>query len=568
MKGKQPLKEQMDNLIPKLRQIDNHALSKADVHTKQMYMYLLAAIAFEDRKVSDKEKRYLQALCNGIKEIEYKTIISGIDRIGDNLEYTLKVLEQNNLGLWLFIDALILCRLDSEITEKESELLGSLADSLKLTLKEVSFCLKMATIILSQDEALLYEMIAEVPKDFPFYALLETYTSSWFEAKFSFAEELAEGRVLKGKYFIHKPVRLSGERELKDIELVFAEGTSITIEKDAKLKIIGSQLNQAEIICSEKSSLDLSGCNFSGGKGIYSGINSFLSVSQCRFDNIGIASDKASKIELDEVIFENFTDKRAMSLTNCMNVVIKKSKFISCGFDPKNTKKEEGGALLISGCAILIDTCQFENCTASGNGGAISIWETGYGIKDSKFFQCKSGLNGGAMVVHDTFYLDSKKHGIPSLISLVYGIHNSDSNRGNSVPISIDVEFVGCEAANFGGAVMSYTRNLRFFNCLFEKCSAAQKGGGVTVMGYELGNSYNRFFACNFVENTAAEGSGLWMQRFRCGNKSVFMIEDPEMVNNDIRDSIFHKCRTNHIHGKNSDNIPNCSLNKQNTFTN
>mgnify|MGYP002682145394 FL=1 len=110
----------------------------------------------------------------------------------------------------------------------------------------------------------------------------------------------------------------------------------------------------------------------------------------------------------DEVIFENFTDKRAMSLTNCMNVVIKKSKFISCGFDPKNTKKEEGGALLISGCAILIDTCQFENCTASGNGGAISIWETGYGIKDSKFFQCKSGLNGGAMVVHDTFYLDSK----------------------------------------------------------------------------------------------------------------------------------------------------------------
>lgn len=61
MKGKQPLKEQMDNLIPKLRQIDNHALSKADVHTKQMYMYLLAAIAFEDRKVSDKEKRYVES---------------------------------------------------------------------------------------------------------------------------------------------------------------------------------------------------------------------------------------------------------------------------------------------------------------------------------------------------------------------------------------------------------------------------------------------------------------------------------------------------------------------------
>jgi len=206
MKDKQPLEEQLDNLIPKLQQIDNHALSKADLHTKELYMNLLAAIAFEDRKVSEKEKRFLHALCNGIKEIEYKTMISGIDRIGDHLEEALKVIEKNNLKFWLFIDALILCRLDSEITDKESALLGSLADSLKLTPKEVSLCLKLATIILSQDEALLYELITEVPDGFPFYALHEAYNSPWFEAKLSFAEDLAEGLELTGKYFIHKPV--------------------------------------------------------------------------------------------------------------------------------------------------------------------------------------------------------------------------------------------------------------------------------------------------------------------------------------------------------------------------
>lgn len=559
MKDKQSLKEQLDNVNTKLQQIDNHALAKADTHTKELYMNLLAAIAFEDRKVSEKEERFLHALCNGIKEIEYKTMISGIDRIGDVLEEALKVIEKDNLKFWLFIDALILCRLDSEITEEESELLGSLADSLKLTPDEATFCLKLATVILSQDEALLYEMVAEVPKGFPFYALQAAYTSSWVEAKLSFAEDFAKGRELKGKYFIHKPVSISGERELKDIELVFGEGTNITIEKDAKLKITDSKLNQAEIICSEQSSLTLSNCSLSGGQGIYAGIKSTLSISQCRFEDIGISSDKASNIEFDEVIFENLIDKRAMSLNKCMNVKLKKSKFISCGYGIENAVKEEGGALLIKDCAILIDTCHFENCTASGDGGAISFWESGYGVKDSKFIRCKSGINGGAMVVHDTLQV---KNELKSLLGFVVS-----GGTGSGVPRSVDVDFFECTAANYGGAVMSYTRELRFANCLFEKCSALHRGGGVTVIDSDLKEPYTRFFACRFVENKAKYGNGLWMARFRCGDDSSLFTYDPEIVTNDIRDSTFHMCTTNHIHGKNSDGKSNCSLNKQNTFT-
>ena len=530
MKDKQPLKEQMDNLIPKLQQIDNHALSKADVHTKELYMNLLAAIAFEDRKVSEKEKRFLHALCNGIKEIEYKAMISGIDRIGDHLDEALKVIEKNNLKFWLFIDALILCRLDSEITEKESALLGSLADSLMLTHQEVGLCLKLATIILSQDEALLYELIPEVPEGFPFYALHEAYNSPWFEAKFSFAEDLAEGRELMGKYFIYKQVRISSERELNNLDLIFSEGTNITIEKEAKLKITGSKLNQARIICAEKSSLTLSNCNFSGGKGIYCGIESALTINQCKFDNVRIVSDKASEIVLDEVSFENLTDKRAMSLTNCMHVTIKKSKFISCGYDVENTEKEEGGAILLRDCAIAIDTCHFENCTASGDGGAISFWKSLYGIKDSKFIECKSGLNGGALVVHDTFLKQSGYKGSePIFRSLLI------SDYGKGVPKCTDVEFLECTAANFGGAVMSYTRQLRFSKCLFEKCSAPHRGGGATIIGSEENGSYTRFLECRFIENTAIEGNGLWMERF-------FVYYDDRL---DINKSTFHRCTTN-----------------------
>jgi len=530
VKSNKPLKEQLVNLIPKLHQIENHALSKADAHTKELYMSLLAAIAFEDRKLAQSEERFLQTLCNSVKEVDLESIKRRIDKIEENLEESLMAIVDNNLGVWLFIDSLILCRLDSMVTEKESELLGSLADSLNLSRKEVGLCLKLTTIILSQDEAMLYEMIPEVTEGFPFFALHEAYNSPWFEAKLSFAEDLTEGRELKGKYFIHKPVRISGERELNNLDLVFADGPSITIEKDAKLKITDSKLSQARIICVEKSSLTLTNCNFSGGKGIYCGIESSLSISQCKFDNVRIVSDKASCIVLDDVSFENLINKRAMSLTNCMDVKIKNSMFISCGYDVKNTEKEEGGAILMRDGIIEIETCHFENCTASGDGGAISFWKSAYGIKDSKFFNCKSGLNGGAMVVHDTFALPSEiKESQPFFGFLVM------SDYGKGVPMSTDVHFFGCEAANFGGAVMSYTRQLCFTKCLFEKCSAPHRGGGVTVIGSDDSGSYNRFFDCRFVENTAIDGNGLWMELF-----DVY-IEDHQ----DIYKSTFHRCTTN-----------------------
>lgn len=563
MKSNKSLKEHLENQIPKLYQIEKHALSKADAYTKELYMSLLAAIAFEDRKLAQSEERYLQTLCNSVKDVDLESIKRCIDKIGDTLEKSLKAIEDNNLGVWLFIDALILCRLDSVVTEKESKLLGSLADSLKLSRKEVSMCLKLVTIILSQDEDMLFELIPEVPEGFPFYALHEAYNSPWFEAKFSFAEDLAEGRVLKGKYFIHKPVRISGERELNNLDLIFSEGTNITIEKEAKLKITGSKLSHAEIICAEKSSLILSNCNFSGGKGIYSGIESSLSVRQCKFDNVRIVSDKASKIVLDEVSFENLIDKRAMSLTNCLHITIKKSKFISCGYNPQNIEKEEGGALLIRDCAILIDTCTFENCTASGDGGAISFWKSSYGIKDSKFIQCKSGLNGGAIIIHDVVKIDSNES--YSFISKALG--KTDNSIADQFPLCKDSEFIGCHANDSGGAIFAYMPDLRFEACLFEKCKATNRGGGLLILGEERSNAhFHRVFKCRLTENESKVGNGLWMEKFNCNRYINFSYKDYQ--SHDVMQSTFHKCATNHDHSKNSlGSNYSCDLEKVNTFT-
>ncbi|MDD4309220.1 MAG: hypothetical protein PHO32_02470 [Candidatus Cloacimonetes bacterium] len=565
---KYTIEKKLDELLPKMHSLDKHILRSCDVLTKELYLSLLTAIAFEDKEISVKEANYLKALCLGVGDLDFEKLISQIVNIDERLEDILKSIQHEQLELWFFLDALIASMIDQQISQKEADLLGRLADALKLSRKEVITCLKLATVILSQDEKMLLDLLAEVPEAFPIYALHEAYNSQWFEARLSFTEDLANGIQLKGKYLIQKPITLSGEHDLNDLDLVFSGGGNLTIEKGAKIKISKSSFRQTEITCAENSTLTLNSCSLSGGKGFYVGLAASYVANHCSFDNLGISSDKATSILLEDVKFENVKGKRAMSLTNCMNVTIISSKFISCGYNLNGAEKEEGGAILMRDCAILIDKCHFEDCTASGDGGALSFWKSSYGIKDSKFVKCRSGCNGGSMVVHDT--ISAKGNKSYPCYDLVI-----DGSRGSDLPICKDTEFLSCYATESGGGFFDYDRYIRFEKCLFKNCSAIKNGGAGVYLGEtntEYISSYyvsgkagcNRILRCTFNDNKAKEGSGLWMKKLNCYQHE----DDFYGKYNDIHSSIFHNCDINHTHdAKLSGNAGNCLLANSNTFT-
>jgi len=141
----------------------------------------------------------------------------------------------------------------------------------------------------------------------------------------------------------------------------------------------------------------------------------------------------------------------------------------------------------------------------------------------------------------------------------LFGIYN-DSDNGRNASITSDSKFLEC-SADSGGAYFDFNKSVRFQGCMFEKCSAKKKGGAGMALCQETDfgyNEYYRIYKCDFIENIAPDGNGLWMSNFNCRG-----------LQDDIVQSRFHKCSTNHNHDFNAvwNMYTSCSLGSQNTFT-
>ena len=566
MKETHTLEERIAALVPKLHPIQNHILQTRDDHVKNIYLVLLTSIAREDNVIGNKEQIYLNALCNGITGIELDKIIPQLDALDDvKLADTLKTLHQDQLAVWLFIDAIILCRIDSPLDERKATLLGNLADALKISRDTAELCLKFAVIVLSQDRQLLLDLVPKLKELLPFEQLYEAYLSPWLDLKFSFQEEILRNGELSGKYLIDYPVTISGERELHNIELIFSDQGMISILPKAKVNFHNLSVQNGYFECEPNSEVVFSKFSIKEGKGIISNAASLIDVNNGLLENTPLICEKVESIKIAEMRFESYQDQRAMMFTNCKQVIISSCSFKNCGYDLNLSEKQDGGAIKAIDSNIYIQRCSFGNCTASDDGGALSFWNCVHRISDSKFIDCISATNGGGLAVRGikNSNEDLYKRGI-------YGIKNTGDEEGTA-SITKESEFIQCHANNSGGGFFDYHRTIRFWNCLFQKCSAKNTGGGGTYnsediwdYSYEKAVGYNRIKNCRFIENTAKEGDGLWSAIFNCIDHS----DECAAHNNDIVDSTFHKCSTNHDHEKNSPEKDRfCYLYDKNVFT-
>jgi hypothetical protein len=567
MKETHTLEERIAALVPKLHPIQNHILHTRDDHVKNIYLVLLTSIAREDNVIGSKEQIYLNALCNGITGIELDKIITQLDALDDvKLADTLKTLHQNQLVVWFFIDAIILCRIDSPLDERKATLLGNLADALKISRDTAELCLKFAVIVLSQDRQLLLDLVPKFKELLPFEQLYEAYLSPWLDLKFSFEEEIHRGGELSGKYLIYYPVTLTGEPELHHVELIFSDQGMIRIGSNAKVNFNNLSIQNGHFECDPTSEVTFSKFGIKEGKGIICNAASLIDVNNGLLENAPLICEKVESIKIAEMRLESYQDQRAMMFTNCKQVIISSSKFENCGYDLNLSEKQDGGAIKASGSNLSIRRCSFEKCTSSSDGGALSFWNCVHSITDSKFIECQSAVNGGGMAIQGEEYADE------DLLNDELFWHVDENDNGFDASITEDSQFIRCSAADSGGGFFDYHRTIRFWGCLFEKCTAKNTGGGGTYKSkddleyhYYGSEGYHRIKKCRFVENTAKEGDGLWSAFFNCIDHCN---EHPTAANNDIVDSIFHRCSTNHDHESNSpDKLKTCHLQKKNKFT-
>jgi gliding motility-associated-like protein len=187
--------------------------------------------------------------------------------------------------------------------------------------------------------------------------------------------------------------------------------------------------------------------------------------------------------------------------------------------------------------APVIDSCLFENNRADSRGGALLFRMANFGsssieIRNSRFIGNESGSQGGAM------YLDSRFDNLSDDIIL-----NCLFRENRALGTDTLNEAEG-GAAYLRGS-QNGTRRQQFVNCVFDRNSAAQRGGAIASTSFSSseGICWTDLINCTFSRNfSAGEGGaiytyGLMGQNSFSAFNSIFWQDSAAVAGQEIRNS-------------------------------
>lgn len=262
-------------------------------------------------------------------------------------------------------------------------------------------------------------------------------------------------------------------------------------------------------------------CNYSADKcgAIYTGIcyNSVLRINHCNFysnfsDQIAgaIYVENLNNIYINNSSFIDneakvggaiFINKRVYGVDK-INLNLKNTNFIgnSANSSYNFTQSEDypydvtgtvsGGGAIFTTQNLNIDSCNFENNSAVGNGGA--IW-------------CCMNSDTVSYEVYSSNFINNSTQGRSGAIETVRSMYIYDSY------------FEGNHAVGDGG-VMGYYGSI-FYNCIFTKNYSESNGGVFYQSGYEL-NLYNCKLSYNFAEGNGGAITTDW--QIKLSNVEIF----------------------------------------------
>jgi hypothetical protein len=460
----------------------------------------LAAIAFEDKVLSDVESRYLQGLANAISDISVDSLIVQLHTIDAGwIDKFIQNLKLKQLGLLFFVDALLMFMSTTGIGESESILLSNLANALQISDDVAHFAVNVAIALIKDDKSLLRECLNSINPDYDLDAVYLSYLEARMDDKLSFEQDVSNTNILTGNYIVYKPIHLNHELTLKDCRLQFAKYGCIVIESQGKLVTENCQITEGELICESEASLIVDKLDFLGGKGISTSKKTVLEIKRSKFYETGIVAKHAKELSITNTEFHNSHAKPFLDLNGCLDVELNGCTFTN---DPPSGPKVRApiaGAIKAQDSSIYICNCSFTNCRSSKDGGAINLNSCLFGIDNCEFSHCHSDKNGGAIAISgrrfdDENTIEMKSASLKTFLNSLEPIAADGSepskwfNDGYSLgsepqPLITKSRFVECSSAISGGAILDATDSLRVINSDFKDNDAKEKPGDLAIIG-------------------------------------------------------------------------------------
>lgn len=298
--------------------------------------------------------------------------------------------------------------------------------------------------------------------------------------------------------------------------------------------------------------IDVIGCSFirctayEGGGAYVQTSNEYVHIAHSVFTDC-IAGNSGGGIDFYQynnyltIEYTNFTNGQAMfgggSSIEYQNyaAVISHNVYTNCMAtdDSEPLKAAGGGAYnLNNNDYVLIEHCQFIDCTSTGYAGAVYIdWMTDYPVVTNSYFErCSAGKNGGGMwtyqvtelyVLHSTFSNCTAEKGAAVFVevesasfvisdvmvtSCAATIHGGGVyiGNGNDNGIIQDSQFADCHADGNGGAIYVDNANtdMQLLDSVIDSCTATLGGGLLS------GRNDGMAISGTVISNCAAEQAG------------------------------------------------------------
>ncbi|WP_423709291.1 hypothetical protein [Undibacterium sp. WLX3042] len=142
---------ELDALKPDMFPLHPHALSKADLYIKEMYARMLAAVLLVDGKVSETEHRLFGMLLRSLDLLQSQAtfIEQAVALDSAQLRAFMRVIKETKAESCFVVDALVLCRVEGQLSNLQTQLLTEFLDFFQLPEHEVAALLFWVAKILN-----------------------------------------------------------------------------------------------------------------------------------------------------------------------------------------------------------------------------------------------------------------------------------------------------------------------------------------------------------------------------------------------------------------------------------
>lgn len=377
----------------RLHPLPAHAIAEEEEHLRRHYALILAALLSTQEQVSETQSRLLVLLLNSLAlgDIRAELFDTARRLEPDTLLEAARLIREANCREELFVDALILLRLDALLNADTVKLVGELASFLGLDAEQVELRANHAASILGLGEDSNVNILQHWPQFIPYELTVD---------------DLREG-INGGLWLVNKKLEVNIPWQACDAVFIF--------EPEAKIYTDG-----------HTGITKLNNCNFHLAQLVFTGVGE-VQMENCIWHGNYIEASEAFSSSGLSVHVQNceFTTLNATALIiKEENLSVINSRFIQCGSESKIT-----GAIYhknkSENIKQIITSCYFHACTGKSSGAILAYYLKK--IDSCEFIDCSS--TGLKKIRNLAIYTKNKIEGDPVISNSAF--QNSSLSIGS-----------------------------------------------------------------------------------------------------------------------------------------